>query len=259
MANYTITIEEILENPLYKDKGIFPAYYPFYEDTNVARKNFEEKFILRYQFHEIGFETVYRFQKHLEAILVVKMPYYRQLYETELKAKNIEFLLNKDLKETFIRTLDETNKGQQQGQSNQNGQANQNLSSTGNDTSSGESTNQSNNNHKESMLRDGVASSSLNDGYLTGVSSDDAQSTLNQSLNNQSTSESNQSTNSTMSTSNKTLTDDSHQLKETTELISQGNIGITSSAELLEKWRSVLINMDEIILDDCKDLFMKIY
>ena len=46
---------------------------------------------------------------------------------------------------------------------------------------------------------------------------------------------------------------------ETTSLVSQGNIGITSSAELLQKWREVLINIDEIIIEDCRDLFMRIY
>ena len=46
---------------------------------------------------------------------------------------------------------------------------------------------------------------------------------------------------------------------EKTDLQSQGNIGITSSAELLQKWREVLINIDEIIIEECRDLFMRIY
>ena len=41
--------------------------------------------------------------------------------------------------------------------------------------------------------------------------------------------------------------------------LSQGNIGITSSAELLQKWRDVLINIDEMIIEECRDLFMMIY
>ena len=47
--------------------------------------------------------------------------------------------------------------------------------------------------------------------------------------------------------------------KETYELISQGNIGTTSSAELLDKWRECLINIDKIIIDECKDLFIGIF
>ena len=49
------------------------------------------------------------------------------------------------------------------------------------------------------------------------------------------------------------------QGNEKTELISQGNIGTTSSAELLEKWRNVLINIDEMIINDLQDLFMQVY
>ena len=44
-----------------------------------------------------------------------------------------------------------------------------------------------------------------------------------------------------------------------TELLSQGNIGITSSAELLQKWRDVLINIDQLIFNDLKSMFLLVY
>ena len=47
--------------------------------------------------------------------------------------------------------------------------------------------------------------------------------------------------------------------KEKTSFLSQGNIGITSSAELLQKWRDVLINIDSMILDELSYLFLDIY
>ena len=47
--------------------------------------------------------------------------------------------------------------------------------------------------------------------------------------------------------------------KEVYTLISQGNIGITSSAELLDKWRQVLLNIDLMIFEECSDLFMQIF
>ena len=46
---------------------------------------------------------------------------------------------------------------------------------------------------------------------------------------------------------------------EKTELISQGNIGVTSSAELLEKWRQVLIDIDVLMFNDLKSLFLLVY
>ena len=47
--------------------------------------------------------------------------------------------------------------------------------------------------------------------------------------------------------------------REVTDLISQGNIGITSSAQLLDEWRKTIINIDLMILDDLKDLFFGLY
>ena len=47
--------------------------------------------------------------------------------------------------------------------------------------------------------------------------------------------------------------------REVTDLISQGNIGITSSAQLLDEWRKTIINIDVMILDDLKDLFFGLY
>ena len=87
--------------------------------------------------------------------------------------------------------------------------------------------------NKESYLDNGNASLDLTEGNLTGVNSSDG----------------NGITESDMSGENEQLT----------ELISKGNIGVTSSAELLKQWRQVLINIDEMIIEECRDLFMQIY
>ena len=71
------------------------------------------------------------------------------------------------------------------------------------------------------------------------------------------TSASKNTDNSTMS-SNGTNSAENNST-ETYSLVSQGNIGVTSSAELLEKWRNVLINIDQLIFEECNDLFMLIY
>ena len=61
-------------------------------------------------------------------------------------------------------------------------------------------------------------------------------------------------------TSNSTSTGESNgNSREEYTLTSQGNIGITSSAELLAKWRDVIINIDLMIFEECNDLFMQIF
>ena len=210
MSSYTLELRQLHET--YK---VFNFEYDFYVDSDVIKSNFEKKFIDEYYFNEIGMETVARFQHRLKTRLNKIMPYYKQLYETELEAKNINFLLNKDLVETFERSIDSD-------------------TSSLNDVT----VNDKNiNDNLESNIENGNASLDLDNGSLTNVS----KSTLSNENNTSST------------------VDTISNMKETTNLISKGNIGITSSAELLERWRKVLINIDEMIINECSDLFMMIY
>ena len=103
MARYTIDVYTLLKDNNFK---VFNFDYDFYTDDPNIKQAFETKFIDRYMFNEIGFETVSRFKHYLKERLNSIAPYYKQLYETELKSKDIQFLLNKDLKETFIRELE---------------------------------------------------------------------------------------------------------------------------------------------------------
>ena len=143
------------------------------------------------------------------------MPYYRQLYQTELRSKDIDFMLNKDLEEVYERVLE------------------------GSNTSMNDVTvnNNSTSDVLESNIDNGNASLELEKGSLTNV----GKSTLNDNTT---------SSNSVNDTTNQT---------EKTKLSSKGNIGITSSAELLEKWRKVIINIDDLIINECSDLFMQVY
>lgn len=212
MANYTLELRQISES---RNLKVFDFEYSFYSEDH--RKEFEEKFINYYFFHEIGVETVQRFKHNLKTKLNEIMPYYSQLYESEMKAKDINFLLNKDLKETFIREQNNTN--------NMTGDSLNKVNGV------------DNTDYKESNVGNGNASLSL-----------DSLTSINQNNNN---------FNNT-NTSNSNVVNNGNEREETT-LVSQGNIGITSSAELLQKWRDVMINIDQMILKECRDLFMTIY
>ena len=261
MANYTMTIAEMMNNGL--TQNIFPTTYDFYLDDPQARKTFEDKFIKHYYYREIGFETPFMFIQKLESHLLLNMPYWKQLYQTELESRNISFLLNKDLKETFIREIESENETSGTTSNQQNSTLSNSVSQS--DTSTGTSDTSQNgtssNTHKESGINDGVAEVSLSDGYLTASSSDTG-----------TTSDTTTSTTTTKNTTSGTASSEddvkskgemsqtgNEKTLEKTELISQGNIGITSSAQLLKEWREVLINMDKIIIESCNDLFMKIY
>lgn len=212
MSKYTIDVYTLLQD---KDFSIFDFDYDFYTTDKSIKSKFEQKFLDTYLFHEIGQETVARFKHYLKTKLNNIAPYYKQLYETEIRCLDIDFMLNKDLTETYERLVDAESK------------ANNNSSLEDNVLQG----------TKESYLDNGNASLSLTQGNLTGVTSSS-------------------SDNNSTSTSTSTSTDNQ---SEKTKLISQGNIGVTSSAELLEKWRKVLINLDELIIEECRSLFMLIY
>lgn len=272
-----MTIAEMMNNGL--TQNIFPAAYDFYLDDAQARKAFEDKFIKHYYYREIGFESPFMFIQKLESHLLLNMPYWKQLYETELESRSINFLLNKDLHETFIREIESENEINGMNNSTLSSQASNTATSSQSSTSitSGTQTESTDNTtsgtatntHKESSLNDGVVQVSLDEGYLTGTSQDNGTSSQTSSGNQSSTlSDESKTTNTNDADSNSSESSKSSGTSkqeevgttvEKTDLLSQGNIGITSSAQLLKEWRDVLINMDKIIIESCNVLFMKIY
>ena len=217
MARYTIELRDIENCICY----LFPKGFPFYSDNEELRLNFIQKFYDEYMFREIGFETVERFKRSLLGKLNLIMPYYTQLYHTELESKNINFLLNKDLVETFEREVSGSSEINSNATTNTNGSSSANSNEMLYDTP---------NTRIDDMTK-----------YPTQGSQGENSAT---------------STSNAISTNNQT---GENTQSEKTSLISKGNIGITSSAQLLKEWRDVIINIDEMILNDLEDLFMLLF
>lgn len=213
MARYSIELRTIKETANY---NLFDFEYELYD--NNLKPLFEEKFFEYFYFDEIGYPTVQRFKHMLKSKLHMIMPYYKQLYETELRTKEIDFMLNKDLTETFVRDL------------TSNATANSTVESTG-------------------------SNSGINDGFQANT----PQSKLVQDIEHYMSSATRDKTSSNYNDNNSSNSTTNNTGREETTLVSKGNIGITSSAELLEKWRKVLINIDELIFEDMQDLFMMVY
>ena len=208
MSKYTLELNQIVND---LDFNLFDFDYNLYD--NDLKSVFEKKFIDHFYFYEIGLTPIARFKKALQIKLNDIFPYYKQLYQTELRSADIDFMLNKDLKEEYTRQL------------TGNTSVNQSSTSSSNDTSLN-----INNDTPQNKIDD-------LDQFMTSASKNTDNSTMN---------------------SNGTNTAENNST-ETYSLLSQGNIGVTSSAELLEKWRSVLINIDQMIFEECNDLFMLIY
>ena len=216
MAKYTIELRALNNPPFFK---LFDFEYDFYEESK--KEQFEQKFIDYFYMREIEHATAEEFKHELRTKLNLIAPYYKQLYETELKSKNIEFLLNKDLKETFIREVESDTESLSNFNNESNGKAKVETLSTTNDTPQ----------NKVDDL----------DKYISSASKD-------------------KNTSNTSSSDNgSSISQNSNSAKEETTLISKGNIGTTSSAQLLRDWRDVLINIDMMILEECEELFFKLF
>ena len=226
MANYTIELR-FLENPPLSN--LFSFDYKYYMEGLVSeevyeekKKDFERKFIDTYFFDEIGCETPDRFKQRLKNYLDRGYKTWRERYKTELEVEkqNINFLLNKDLIE------ERTTEGNATG------------NSTTNNTSTGNSSNKANNKNTVNDTPDTRFSTTEN--FATSITTDET-----------TTNSENREIGETTSTSNQNNT-----VKD--RFISKGNIGITSSAELLQKWREVIIDIDNEIIEEAEKFFMQI-
>ena len=102
MAQYTIELRKILSS-----KDIFKSInYELY--NNDLKPIFEDKFIKRFYFREIGVETVSRFIINLEQTLNEIMPYYKQLYDTTLLKYDV--LNNTEVIEEITREIKKADK-----------------------------------------------------------------------------------------------------------------------------------------------------
>lgn len=255
MAKYTIDLYSLLKDNNFK---LFNFDYDFYTSDPVIKQSFESKFMDRYLFHEIGFETVARFKHYLKQRLNNIAPYYKQLYETEVRSKELDFMLNKDLTETFERLIEGENNSSQVATGKTISSNSSNIDSNNTLNSNTNTNTNTNSSNKESYLEQGLANVDISDS-LTGVTANNESLTNTDNTNAEGITKTTTNDNSNIDNNSSTSTSNKTSNKEVTKLVSQGNIGVTSSAELLEKWRRVLINIDNLIIEDCKDLFMQIY
>lgn len=252
----SIEVRKLLQDPNFI---LFDFDYSFYNDSVDDKNHFERLFEDHFFFHRIGFETVARFKHSLRSKLNVIAPKYVQLYESELKSKNIEFLLNKDYTETYTREIDRINNEKLNEQIN-NSKKSDSKVDVKNDSSN--DINQSNNNtnkSKNSDLDGGVSEANLTQGYLTGVSENIDSGNTNTKATDKSSNNSVGSATDIISGTTVGSKDVTNNDKENYTLVGKGNIGTTSSAALLREWRSVMININEMMLDECRDLFMLVY
>lgn len=226
MSNYTIELRFLENPPMTK---LFDFEYDYYmkdlvpeEVYQQKKKEFENKFLEFYYFDEIGYKTPDRFKQRLKNYLDMGFKKWQERYNTELEVQkqNINFLLNKDLIEERITE----------------------GNATGTATSTSTSTSNTNNNssNKNTVNDTPDTRFTTTENFATSITTDETSSNSTNTGNGETTNTSNQ---------NNTVRD---------KFTSKGNIGVTSSAELLEKWREVIIDIDNEIIEGAEKYFMQI-
>lgn len=226
MSNYTIELRFLETPPIYK---VFDFDYDYYmkglvpdEVYEQKKKEFENKFIDFYYFDEIGYNTPDRFKQRLKNYLDMGFKKWQERYKTELEVERqkINFLLNKDLIE------ERTTEG----------------NATGTATSTSTSTSNTNNNssNKNTVNDTPDTRFTSTENFATSITTDETISNSTNTGTGETTNTSNQNSN------------------VTEKFSSKGNIGVTSSAELLEKWREVIIDIDNEIIEEADKFFMQV-
>ena len=226
MSNYTIELRFLNNPPM---TSLFDFSYDYYmkglvsdEVYNQKKKEFENKFLEFYYFDEIGYKTPDRFKQRLKNYLDMGFKKWQERYNTELEVQkqNINFLLNKDLIE------ERTTEG--------------NATGTATSTSTSTTNSNSNVNNKNTVNDTPDTRFTSTENFATSITTDETSSNSSNTGNGETTNTSNQNSN----------------LNE--RFISKGNIGVTSSGELLEKWREVIIDIDNEIIEGADKFFMQI-
>ena len=226
MSDFTIELRFLETPPIYK---VFDFDYDYYMKGLVSdeiyeqkKKEFENKFIDFYYFDEIGYKTPDRFKQRLKNYLDMGFKKWQERYKTELEVErqNINFLLNKDLIE------ERTTEG----------------NATGTATSTSTNTSNINNTSKNKNVVNDTPDTRFTstENFATSITTDETTSKSSNTGSGETTNTSNQNSN----------------VNE--RFISKGNIGVTSSAELLEKWRDVIIDIDNEIIENADMFFMQI-
>jgi len=239
-SNYTLLLREYVES-LYEHETlttkeriekarilIFDFEYPLFDPA--YRKIFETNLIRYFYYREIGQETVGRWKFQLETWLLLNMPYFNKMFESEL-------LVYDPLTNTKIDVTNATTRGK---------------TSTTDGTSNSSSDGTLSEDNFDRQLESNNPDSRLQ------ITSQDGEGVIEYA------SSIKENTDNTSKTSAGTSSDSSNvasSMDETEDYIQNrfGKIGNQSFSKMVLEYRSTLIRLELQVFDEMKDLFMVVY
>lgn len=233
-------VDEVLEGSVDK---IFDFQFPIFDES--YRKILEKKILRHYYTREISAETVGLWKLWLSTRLNEIMPNYNKLYEAELNIINPLY--------TTDMTTKRDNKRNDKRTGNENINDTTKIKSDGTSGGTSSGTANSTNTNAYSDTPQGSLSGVDELTYLTNASKDTGSTTSN-----------NSSSTTTHDESENTygrVRNDSDSLNSVEDYLEHvyGYNGNKISAELLKKYKDVMLNIDLMIINDLEDLFFQLW
>ena len=190
------------------------------------KKAFEQKILDHYRFRQIGQETVGRWLHYFRSRIREIMPYYVQLYEFEAKWFNVDDPLESyNLVETF--------------EGNSSGSGTVTTSGSSENTSESSGTTEATRKHSDTPQ----GSISNLDSYMSEATREDGTQTNGSTV--------------TGSDSSETGTENTGSSSHT--LTRRGNIGVQPLGTEVKNIRDAFININLMVINELKDLFLQVY
>ena len=277
MSKYTTELRYLIENNF--DIGL--KDYPIFDEN--YREPLNRKIINHYYFREIGMETAELFKRYLNNTMREIMPYYNQLYKSELLEFNPFYNVDKTVTadknnnsvSDFVGNISGKNTQTADTENTQtnNGKQQTTTAATSTGESVGNSTTTNRNKNVSSDTPQGFLSinSIENETYASAAEMGNAESINNSKatsnnaengITDQTTADETKATGNSKSnattetdTANKTTSNDFENYISHVIGKSEGE----TYSEMLMKFRETFLNIDMMIIDELKTCFMMIY
>ena len=277
MSKYTTELRYLIENNI--DIGL--KDYPIFDEN--YRESLNQKIINHYYFREIGMETAELFKRYLNNTMREIMPYYNQLYKSELLEFNPFYNVDKTVTadknnnsvSDFVGNISGKNTQTADTENTQtnNGKQQTTTAATSTGESVGNSTTTNKNKNVSSDTPQGFLSinSIENETYASAAEMGNAESINNSKatsnnaengITDQTTADETKATGNSKSnattetdTANKTTSNDFENYISHVIGKSEGE----TYSEMLMKFRETFLNIDMMIIDELKTCFMMIY
>ena len=285
MSKYTTEVRFICENSagLSESEGadnvdsildkcwnkVFNFDFPIFDEN--YRQVLCRKILKHYYTREIAHETVGRWKLAMNAKLNEIMPYYNQLYKSELLEFNpfydVDLTRSREGSGTRDTTGSSTNTNEETGTNTQTNKITENSENKNTEASSSRGTNNSNTLNRfsdtpqNSMDTQGIADNVP----LTTVTKVNVDETSTNESDVSNTGTGKKTTESTGSGSNSrnisgsgTNTENVNSTDKYIETV-RGKQGTQNYSELLKKFRETFLNIDMMIIEDCSDCFFTLW